>query len=137
VALVVVSAVMLWGMTHRAVIDLHVLRDRNPTFVTLHDGAIRNGYTLKIANRGFTDETAEIRFAGVPNVRMKTPGAPSDAAILRVEVPANEIRAVRVFVTAPTASIAKANMPASFEIHMGKSDLSVDTTFLSGAANAR
>ena len=35
----------------RAALDLNVLHDRNPLFVTLSDGSIRNGYTLKILNK--------------------------------------------------------------------------------------
>ncbi len=137
VALTLVSGLMIWGLAHRSVLTAHVLRDRNPTFVMLHDGAIRNGYTLKIANRSFTSQPVEIRFSGPARVRLKTPGAPSDAEALTVAVPANQVRAVRLFVTAPPASITAPNMPASFELRMGATQRRVATIFLSGAANAR
>ena len=131
----VVSLIMAWGLLHRSPIELHVLRDRNPTYVTLHDGAIRNGYTLKIANRGFQDAKAVIRFTGLSPVRLKSPGAPSDADVLSADVPANEVRAVRVFVTAPVKAIASVNMPAQFEIRMNGADARAATIFQSGAAS--
>ncbi|MEQ1863484.1 MAG: cytochrome c oxidase accessory protein CcoG, partial [Micropepsaceae bacterium] len=50
--LVLVTGVMMFGLSTRATIDLNVLRDRNPTFVRLSDGAVRNAYTVKVMNRG-------------------------------------------------------------------------------------
>ena len=134
-ALVLVSGLTLWGLTHRNLIDLHVLRDRNPMFVTLHDGAIRNGYTLKIANRTFHSRPMEIRFDGPASVQLKTSGAPAATQVLRVLVPANEVRAIRVFVTAPRAALTQANIPARFEVRAGDVEAAAATTFLSGAAN--
>lgn len=51
VALVLVGGLMLIGLLTRAPLALDVLRDRNPEFVKLSDGAVRNGYTLKLMNR--------------------------------------------------------------------------------------
>jgi cytochrome c oxidase accessory protein FixG len=135
VVLSAVSATMVWGFSQRSPIDLHVLRDRNPTFVVLHDGSIRDGYTLKIANRSFFDAQAEIRFVGVDSVRLKTPGAPSAAAALTATIPANEVRAVRVFVTAPTTAITSPSMPARFRIRMANTEAWSATAFVSGAAS--
>jgi cytochrome c oxidase accessory protein FixG len=45
-----IGVAMVVSLFMRDTIDLTVARDRNPTFVMLSDGAIRNGYTLKIAN---------------------------------------------------------------------------------------
>ncbi|MDQ0465963.1 cytochrome c oxidase accessory protein FixG [Caulobacter ginsengisoli] len=137
VALVFVSGLMLYGLAHRKSVDLHVLRDRNPLFVTLHDGAIRNGYTLKIANRGFTDETVRIGFSGPAGARLKTPGQPTASDALVARIPANQIRAVRVFVTAPPAALGAPSTPARFTVQMGQGRAEAVTSFLSGASNAR
>ena len=137
VALTLVSALMIWGMTHRSALDVHVLRDRNPMFVRLHDGAIRDGYTLKIANRGFYPKDVAIAFTGPPGARLRTPGAATDGEALRVRVEPNEVRAVRVFVTVPAAAIDAPNMPAAFALRADGDAMTVKTNFLSGAANAR
>ncbi|MES2343215.1 MAG: FixG Ig-like domain-containing protein [Pseudomonadota bacterium] len=136
-ALTLVSALMIWGMTHRSALDVHVLRDRNPMFVRLHDGAIRDGYTLKIANRGFYPKDVAIAFTGPPGARLRTPGAATDGEALRVRVEPNEVRAVRVFVTVPAAAIDAPNMPAAFALRADGDAMTVKTNFLSGAANAR
>ena len=45
--LVLVGGGMLIGLSARAAVDINVLHDRNPLFVTLSDGGIRNGYTSR------------------------------------------------------------------------------------------
>jgi cytochrome c oxidase accessory protein FixG len=137
VALTLVSALMAWGLTHRHAVDLHALHDRNPLFVTLHDGAVRNGYTLKIANRSFQDETVRVTFEGVKGASLKTPGQPVATSELTAFVPANQVRAIRVFVTAPADTVTEASTPARFSVVMGKDQMTIGTTFLAGASNAR
>ncbi len=137
VALVLVSSLMLYGLAHRKTVDLNVLRDRNPLFVTLHDGAIRNGYTLKIVNRGFYDQTVTIAFDGPAGARLKTPGLPVATQSLIARIPANQTRAVRVFVTAPAASLTEPSMPGRFTVTMGAAKAQTITSFLSGASNAQ
>ncbi|MBL8555837.1 MAG: cytochrome c oxidase accessory protein CcoG [Phenylobacterium sp.] len=134
VALALVSGLMVWGLATRAPLELHVLRDRNPTFVRLHDGAIRNGYTLKIANKTFADAPVEVRFAGVPGAQLWTPGEPAGGAV-RVVATANEITAVRVFVRTPPQELPAASQPAVFEVRGPRASVAAKTVFLSGAAN--
>ena len=47
----VVSAIMLAAWLNRSVLNVDVLHDRNPLYVELTDGGVRNGYTLKILNK--------------------------------------------------------------------------------------
>ena len=136
-ALILVSGVMAWGLFNRSAIDLHVLRDRNPTFVRLHDGDIRNSYTLKVANRGFTPMEATIAFSGVPGASVKTPGQDATVGPLTFTVEPNQIRAVRMLVTAPASALSATNMPAAFTVDAAGESRRVETTFLSGAANQR
>jgi len=131
-ALALVSGLMLWGLTHRSVIDLHVLRDRNPMFVRMQDGSVRDGYTLKIANRTFYAKTLTVRFDGVAGARLKTPGAPPQAGDLTVSVEPNAIRAVRIFVTVPPGASAGAT-PAIFTVSDGHAQARAKTVFDSGA----
>ncbi len=46
-----IGAALLAGLAIRSTLDITVLHDRNPLFVTLSDGSIRNGYTIKILNK--------------------------------------------------------------------------------------
>ncbi|WP_309643490.1 hypothetical protein, partial [Phenylobacterium sp.] len=48
---------------------------------------------------------------------------------------ANEVRALRVFVTLPPQALSAPNLPASFVVRTTKAEARAQTTFLSGAAN--
>ena len=45
-----VGLVLLYALLSRDRLEINVLHDRNPQFVTLSDGSIRNGYTVKLLN---------------------------------------------------------------------------------------
>lgn len=114
--LALVGAIMLFGLTTRATIDLNVLRDRNPSFVTLSDGSVRNAYTVKILNRtnGMRDFT--IAIDGPAGLTVKAVGLESTDLPLRVTVGPSEVRPVRVLVTVPKGEIDAASMPITFRI---------------------
>ena len=49
-AMAVVGLVMLTALVLRPDLDVNVLHDRNPIYVKLSDGGLRNGYTIKLLN---------------------------------------------------------------------------------------
>jgi len=131
-ALTLVSGLMLWGLTHRAMLDVHALRDRNPTFVRLHDGSIRNAYTLKIANKTFAPVPVDVAFSGVPGAVVRSPGEAEAEGVHAVVAP-NEVLALRAFVTAPAGSLSAPSLPAVFHVRSGRAIARAKTVFLSGA----
>jgi len=136
VALALVSALLGWGLLNRPAMDLHALRDRNPMFVRLHDGSVRNGYTLKIANRTFQPQTVSVGFEGVGGERLRIPGEAAGAT-LTATIPANEVRAVRVFVTADPSDAAPESLPATFVIRGKAGVFEAKTTFITGTETPR
>ena len=46
-----VGGIMLYALLTRHAFDVSVIHDRNPVFVRMADGAIRNGYTMRILNK--------------------------------------------------------------------------------------
>ncbi len=46
-----VAGIMLYALLTRHAFDVNVIHDRNPVFVRMADGAIRNGYTMRILNK--------------------------------------------------------------------------------------
>lgn len=128
VALLIVSGLMIFGFSTRKTLDVHALRDRNPASVRLHDGAVRNGYTLKIANHGFEAATVEVRYGGVPGATLRSPGRP-ESDPLTLQVDPNRVTSVRVFVTAPAADVAEGSRPASFDVRSGDERQTVRTAF--------
>ena len=131
VALTLVAGLMVWGFLGRKELDVHALRDRNPALVRLSDGSVRNGYTLKIANRGFETATVELRFSGMEGARLRIPGKPGGTS-LKVEVEPNRVTPVRVFVTVPYERIGQGQQDAAFEIRAGDERQVVETAFTFG-----
>ena len=132
IALAVVGGLMIWGFSTREQLGVHALRDRNPAYIRLSDGAVRNGYTLKIANHGFDTANLEIRYAGVPGARLRIPGQPG-ADPLRVEVEPNRVTSMRIFVTAPADQVGDGSRDAAFEIRSGGKTTTVPTAFEYGS----
>ena len=135
VAAALVAGLMLWGLVGRSAVSLDVLRDRNPTFVRLKDGSIRNGYTLKIANRTAEPQAYLIRFEGPEGARLRAVGVA--APQVRVTIEADRVRTLRVFVTAPEAALDRTSVPSAFTVEASGERQTVKTVFLSGQANAR
>ncbi len=133
VALALVSALMAYGLLHHRILELHVVKDRNPMFVRLHDGAIRNGYTLKIDNRTLSPQAIRVTFTGVPGATLKTPGEPVSRADLVTTVDADGEGALRVFVAAPPGAVAGPMTPAAFHIETQGVTESGPTVFVAGA----
>lgn len=134
VILVAVGSVMLAALIDRAPLDLNVIRDRNPLYVRLANGQIRNAYTLKIMNR--TTEPAKLVLwtGGLEGVDLKVAGhtPPEDLSIV---VQPDEIRSVRLLVTAPAGTPPDSSLPISVGVadENGKVAASDDTVFVTGA----
>ncbi|MEW6091531.1 MAG: cytochrome c oxidase accessory protein CcoG, partial [Pseudomonadota bacterium] len=102
VLLVLVSAIMLFGLSTRSTLDVSVLADRNPLFVVLSDGGIRNGYQLKILNKEHTAHDYRISISGLDGATLTRSGhAGEDETIIHVE--ADSLANVRLFVSLPAA----------------------------------
>ena len=107
VVLAIVGGVMLMALMERSLLDLNVLRDRNPMFVKLQNGDVRNAYTVKLMNRSTAAMTVEVRLDGFPDARLSEGGNPASAdssgAYVTVNVNPDELRSVRVLATVPEA----------------------------------
>jgi cytochrome c oxidase accessory protein FixG len=103
--IVVVGAVMLYSLLTRSVLDISVLHDRNPLFVTLADGSVRNGYTVHVLNKLADLRTITLEVDGLPGAEVHVVG-PEAAAAGRplIAVGPDQTREVRVLVTAPAAA---------------------------------
>ena len=103
----IVGGIMLYGLTSRAPLEMHVQHDRNPLFVTLSDGTIRNGYNINILNKTYEDRTYRLSVRGIEGAELRVQGAGTvDAEALHVF--ADKVGHYRVFVTAPKQSDARA-----------------------------
>ncbi|QMU59392.1 MAG: cytochrome c oxidase accessory protein CcoG [Boseongicola sp.] len=98
----IIGLAMLYALFIRPDIEMTVAPVRNPTYVTMADGSVRNTYELRLRNKHGT--------ARLFGVHIRTHGALvlnlEGHDINAIEVPANETLRLRVYVTAPSDSEA-------------------------------
>ena len=110
--LVLIGIGVLVGLSARSSIDLNVLHDRNPLFVRLSDGGIRNGYTIKILNKSHDHRQYALAVEGVPGATVSVLG--EDGLVLRAEPDA--VATYRAYVTAPRSALREDVQSLSFEL---------------------
>ena len=91
---------LVFALFIRPEIDMTVAPVRNPTFVTLSDGSIRNTYDVRLLNKHGEDRPFRMSVVGHPALRVQLEGTPYET----VNVPANETFLQRVYVVAAPGS---------------------------------
>ncbi|MEP9375132.1 cytochrome c oxidase accessory protein CcoG [Aquabacter sp. CN5-332] len=112
VLILVAGGLMLTSVARRSLQDLAAIHDRNPLFVRLSDGAIRNAYTLRIANKKLEERTFMVSVAGVSGAALDIVGADGMAA----SVGPDQTRELRVLVTTRAPLPQGASLPITFTI---------------------
>jgi cytochrome c oxidase accessory protein FixG len=96
----VVGGIMLYTLATRESEGISVIHDRNPMFVRLSDGALRNGYTIRIVNKQLKSRDFIVSVDGLPSSLVDFVGLPprADGRQL-VTVGPDQTKEVRVMVT--------------------------------------
>ena len=97
-----VGVFLLVALFMRSEIDLNVSPIRNPIFVTLSDGTIRNSYDIRIRNKQGADHPFDISVSSAGPLKLHLQGTESTI----VTVPADQTGTHRVFILAPPDSEA-------------------------------
>jgi polyferredoxin len=87
---------LVWALFARSPIDLTVAPVRNPTYVTLADGTIRNTYDIRLRNQNNEARPFELSLTTTAPLAIALEGEDD----LTVEVPPDETLLQRVYVTA-------------------------------------
>ncbi len=97
---------MLFMLGTRTHIGISVAGDRNPPFMLMSDGSIRNGYTVKLRNMQSRPREMEVTLDGLPGAKMWTDDMPREQAARKiarlVQPDATEI--LRLYVMAPAGT---------------------------------
>ena len=104
-----IGGALLFALGTRSHTDLTVAPDRNPPFMLLSDGSVRNSYTLKLRNMESRPREMEIAIEGLPGAVMWTDtiGRDKAAPTQTVAVPADLVRQVRAYVAVPPGSASQ------------------------------
>ncbi|MFD0917007.1 cytochrome c oxidase accessory protein CcoG [Pseudahrensia aquimaris] len=112
-----IGAALLTVLAMRETLDVNVLHDRNPLFVQLSDGSIRNGYEVKILNMRGETRQFWVQTEGLEGATMKTAGSQNKATeSLLIEVNADKLRATRIFVIVPRENLSAEKTPFRFKV---------------------
>ncbi len=98
-----IGAGLLFALGTRQRIDLSVAKDRNPPFMLLSNGEVRNDYTIKLRNMEARPRPMSVSLEGLPGAVMWTDemGRESAARELQFTVAPDQTKPVRVYVVAP------------------------------------
>jgi polyferredoxin len=109
-----VGGIMLYALTTRSSLGINVLHDRNPLFVTLSDGSIRNDYTVRLLNKG-GDRTFALDVSGLPGAVLRIAGIErgADGRIV-AEVGPDQTRELRISLLVPAKALPRE--PVNIEI---------------------
>jgi cytochrome c oxidase accessory protein FixG len=130
-----VGAIMLAALWMRADVELNVLRDRNPLFVTLSDGAIRNAYTVKVLNKTREPGQYVLEASGVAGARLSAVSASdegNDATHVVLTAKPDSVATYRVFVTAPRGALSAESATLTFTLRAetGRDRVRYNSVFL-------
>ncbi len=91
---------LVFALFVRSHIDMSIAPVRNPVYVTLSDGSIRNTYDVRLRNMTNDPTTFRLFATGHPQLRLQLEGTPYET----VNLPAQGAVLQRVYVVAPAGS---------------------------------
>jgi polyferredoxin len=109
-----IGALMLFGLASRAELGLDAWRDRNPNYVILSDGTVRNGYTLSVTNKASEARQVEFSLESDPAMRLRILGVPEGETTLTLmpDAPTD----FRIFLSLPPEAVDAASEPIAFVV---------------------
>jgi cytochrome c oxidase accessory protein FixG len=96
----ITALVMLVALAGRADVELTVQQDRNPLYVALSDGSIRNAYTVKILNKQHAERRFALTVEGLAGAAATLSGLAGET-VGALAVPPDSLRSFRILIAAP------------------------------------
>ncbi|MFL5336177.1 MAG: cytochrome c oxidase accessory protein CcoG [Geminicoccaceae bacterium] len=107
-----VGLTMLGILWLRSSVDVNILPDHNPLFVTLSDGSIRNGYTIRVMNKEHVAKDYLLTSQG--GGRISVQGREGQSQAVPLKAPPDGFGTHRVFVQAPRQDVQAEQSPLTF-----------------------
>ncbi|MDB5686036.1 MAG: ccoG [Rhizorhabdus sp.] len=100
-----IGLAMTFTLGARTRLDLSVAHDRNPLWVRLSDGDIRNAYTVKLRNMESRPRAVHLAISGLPGAKMwdSTSDEATASAALDFATAPDQVDQHRIYVRAPAA----------------------------------
>ncbi len=115
--IVAVGAVMLYALATRRDEAVDIIHDRNPLFVRLSDGALRNGFNVRVLNKSLESKSFALKVSGLPGAHVEVIGSATHfGGYPVIKVGPDQSREVRVLVTVHRRLARQASIPLTFTI---------------------
>jgi len=102
---VVVAGIFFTALATRGHLDVNVIADRNPIYVTLSDGSIRNGYTLNVLNKTLEEHRYSLSLEGLEEYTLSVQGSDLQADSHLFTIGPDTVRAIKAFVAVPAEAL--------------------------------
>ncbi len=133
-----VGLALLTSLLSRDRLEVNVLHDRNPQFVTLSDGSIRNGYTVKLLNMIPEPRVIFVSIQGLPGAVMTANGIDQpEGRSLAIPVDPDKLRTLKFFVRQPAHHVTGETQHFRFVVEDKASFETDDYTATFNAPEAR
>jgi cytochrome c oxidase accessory protein FixG len=113
--IVFVGGLMLYTLATRRNAGISIVHDRNPIFVRLSDGSIRNAFTVHILNKALETRLFELTVEGIPGIEVTLVGDTVASGNPLIVVSPDQTREIRALLTSH-ASLPAASVPLTFTI---------------------
>mgnify|MGYP001599961516 CR=1 FL=1 len=136
--LIGIGGLMSYVLAHRTLVDVNVLHDRNPLYVTLKDGGIRNGYTVRFINKRVEPRTFALSVDGLPAGSIIEAQGVTDQADGKplVAVSPDTTRELRVLLVVPAGARVEASTKIDFRaVDTESGEAAVTSDFFKAAGN--
>lgn len=107
--LLLASSLIIMSLAFKDPIDANIMQNRNPLFVMMSDGSVRNSYTIKIINKTHDKQSLSLKIKSPieAQLNLQSMGMINSD---NLEIEADSVGSFKVFVTLPKETIkAKTN----------------------------
>src|SRR3954469_18581667 len=112
-----VAAVMAYALATRQSEGISVIHDRNPIFVRLSDGELRNGFTVRILNKSLERRSFVLGVDGLADIDLKIVGdTVTSGPMAVISVGPDQSHELRVLVSTYSSLPPAASIPLTFRI---------------------
>ena len=119
---------LLTALSLRTPMSISVLHDRNPLYVLMRDGAVSNGYDVKILNMKPQPRTATLSVIGLEGATLavedRTNVTPNSVT---VELAPDQVISLRAYVQMPADSVPNSQARFAFGAATAEGDIKVQT----------
>ncbi|MBD0416908.1 cytochrome c oxidase accessory protein CcoG [Oryzicola mucosus] len=132
-----VGVALLVSLFSRDRLEINVLHDRNPQFVRLSDGGIRNGYTIKLLNMIPEPRTVRLSLEGLEGATMSIIGvAEAESRAVTMLIDPDRLKTLKVYVRLAADAVTSETQGFAFvvEDQAGAESASYSATFLAPGA---